>query len=67
MDDLILDGLDPDLVSETFRTEPKVTDDVSQLLKNITKMMESIPNNSPFRTTMQKELFQGNFNFISLS
>lgn len=63
LENLISEGLNEDLVSETFSSGPKVTHDVSQLLKNITKMFEAIPSNSPFRTTLHRELFQGNIYF----
>ena len=63
LDDLVDKGLDPDLVSETFLAKPKVTDDISQLLKNITNLFKEIPASSPFRTTMQQAVFQGIFYF----
>lgn len=63
MADLLSHGVDPDLVFATFSAKPIVTGDISHLLKNISKMIEKIPVTSPFRTTLQRELFQGKFYF----
>lgn len=63
INELLSDGVDPDLVHETFVAVQNTTDDISQLLKNIAKMIKTIPANSPFQTTLQRELFQGTIFF----
>lgn len=65
---LISDGEDLKLVDDVLYEEKKPSqsrgdDDIPQLLKNIRKMVRKIPENSPFRTTLQRELFQGKFYF----